>query len=137
MLPAVKYAPAAAALAAFLALAGCGGAPSSGGVSTQRISDTLDSLQSALAARDYGRICDVIFSPEGRRRAGGEECPRRLARTSAGVRDPQIELVSARREGDAVVARVRAWSDGERPAIDVVRLVPAAGGYRVESLSGH
>ena len=136
MLPAVKRARAAAVGAAILALAGCGGGGSGDGAVSARADKTVEDLQDALAAHDFRRICDVIFSPEGRRRAGGEECQRRLARTSAGVKDPEIELVSARREGDAVVARVRAYADGERPAIDVVRLVPGGGGYRVESLSG-
>ena len=136
MLPAVKSAPAAAVVTAILALAGCGNGRSADEASFERASRAIEDLEGALAARDYGRICDAIFSPEGRRRAGGEECRRRLARTSGGVRDPQLELVSVRREGNAAITRVRAWSEGERPAIDVVRLVPGRGGYRIESLSG-
>ena len=136
MLPAVKCAPAAVVVTAILALAGCGNGRSADEASFERASRAIEDLEDALAARDYGRVCDVIFSPEGRRRAGGEECRRRLARTSDGVRDPQLELVSVRRGGDVAIARVRAWSEGERPAIDVVRLVPGGGGYRIESLSG-
>jgi hypothetical protein len=136
MLTAVKRAPAAAALAAILALAACGGGSSGDEVVQERASQAISDLEDALAARDFRRVCDEVFSPEGRRRAGGEECQRQLARTSTGVRRPQLELVSARREGGVVVARVRAWAEGERPAIDVVRLVPAGGEYRVESLSG-
>jgi hypothetical protein len=136
MLPAVKSAPAAAVLAAILALGGCGGGAGGDGVAREDAAQTVEELEDALATRDYGRVCDAIFSPEGRRRAGGEECRRRLARTSARVRDPQLEVVSARREAGVVTARVRASSDGERPAIDVVRLVPAGGGFRIESLSG-
>ena len=121
---------------AILAFAGCGNGRSADEAAFERASRTIEDLEDDLAERDYARICDVIFSPEGRRRAGGEECRRRLARTSRGVRDPRLELVSVRREGDAAIARVRAWSEGERPAIDVVRLVPGGRGYRIESLSG-
>jgi len=136
MLPAVKPAPAAAVLAAILLLEGCGGGGSPDDLARERVSRTIADLEDALAGRDFGRICDRIFSPEGRRRAGGEECRDRLARTSAGVRNPELELVSLRRVDGGAIARVRASSAGEQPAIDVIRLVPAGRGYRVESLSG-
>ena len=138
MLPAVKRAPAAAALVAILAVTGCGGGVerSSRPDPREQISQAIEDLEDALGAHDYRRICERILSPEGRRRAGGEECERRLARTSAGVRGPEIELVAVTQERNASVAHVRAYAEGERPAIDVVRLAPFEGGYRVESLSG-
>ena len=138
MLPAVKRAPAAATLAAISVLAACGGEDraASRGDSVERISDTVEALEDALDDRDVKRICDRILSPEGRRRAGGEECERRLRRSTAQVEDPDLELVSVTLGRDAASARVRASAEGERPAIDVIRLVPGEGGFRVEALSG-
>jgi hypothetical protein len=138
MLPAVKSAPAVAILTSFLAFAGCGeGGPTApDGGSVERIEETVQAFEEALEDRDLKRVCESIFSPEGRRRAGGEECPRRLAQTVARVRDPDLELVEVTLTRDAALARVRARSAGEEPALDTIRLVLVDGWYRIESLSG-
>ena len=137
MLPAVKSAPAAAILASILAFAACGEglSPAPEGDSVERIEETIDAFEDALEERDLERVCDRIFSPEGRLRAGGEECPRRLARTLARVRDPDIEVLGVTLGRDAAIARVRAGSAGEEPAIDTIRLVIIEGRYHIESLS--
>ena len=138
MLPAVKSAPAVAILASILVLAGCGerGSTVPEGGSLEPIEETIDAFEEALENRDLERVCDQIFSPEGRLRAGGEECPRRLARTLARVRDPDLEVLGVTLGRDAAIARVRASSAGEEPAIDTIRLVLVEGRYRIESLSG-
>lgn len=137
MLPAVKTAPAVAILASILALAACGGEGSRvpQGTSVERIEEAIDAFEEALEDRDLKRVCERIFSPEGRRRAGGEECPGRLSREVAGVRDPDLELLGVTLGRDAAVARVRASSAGAEPAIDTIRLVVVEGRYRIESLS--
>ena len=138
MLPAVKRAYAGPVLAAMLALAACGGEErtSARNAVAEQVAAVVEELESALEARDYERVCERVLSPEGRRRAGGEECVRRLSRTAAGVDDPSIELLSITVGPQDATARVRALADGERPAIDVIRLTPAEGGYRIESMSG-
>jgi hypothetical protein len=137
MLPAVKRAQGAAALAMLAAVAACGdgGATTPGLLAADRVRTTVGELERALAERDYERICEEILSPEGRRRAGGEECARRLARSTAGVDDPTLEVVSIELGPGEATARVRAYSEGERPAIDIVRLTLENGDYRIESLS--
>ena len=138
MLPAVKSVRAVATLVSVLAFAACGegepGVPEGGSV--ERIEETIDAFEEALEDRDLERVCDRVFSPEGRRRAGGEECPRRLGRALVRVRDPDLELVGVTLGRDAAIARMRASSAGEEPAIDTVRLAVVEGGYRIESLSG-
>ncbi len=138
MLPAVKSAPAVAILASILAFAACGEgrSPAPDGDSAERIEETIDAFEDALEERDLERVCNRIFSPEGRLRAGGEECPRRLGRTVARVRDPDLELLEVTHGRDTAIARVRAGSAGEEPAIDTIRLVLIEGRYRIESLSG-
>jgi hypothetical protein len=138
MLPAVKSAPAVAILASILALAACGegGSRVPEGGSVQRVEETIDAFEEALEDRDLAGVCERIFSPEGRRRAGGEECPRRLTRTVAGVRDPDLELLGVTLGRNAAIARVRVSSAGAEPAIDTIRLVVVDGRYRIESLSG-
>ena len=137
MLPVVTRAPSAAALTAFFALvvAGCGGASARESPSVDGIAETVANLEQALAERDLGRICNRIFSPEARRRAGGEECPRRLARTTRTVERPRLELVRVTLGRDSAVARLRASSAGEPPALDSMRLVAVEGAWRVDSLS--
>lgn len=138
MLPAVKRVAAAPALAATLALlgAGCGGPEARDSASIERIAETIDELEQALGEGDLDRVCEQILSPEARRRAGGEECPRRLARTTVAVERPRIELMSVTLGSTGALARVRAWTDDEPPALDSMRLVATPGGYRIESLSG-
>jgi hypothetical protein len=138
MLPAVKRAQGAAALAMLAAVAGCGdgAARTPGTVAAEGVRATVGDLERALAERDYERICEQILSSEGRRRAGGEECARRLARSTAGVEDPTLEVVSVELGPGEATAHVRAYSEGRRPAVDIMRLKPENGDYRIESLSG-
>ena len=138
MLPVVKRVAAAWALAATLALLGaaCGGPEGGDSASVDRIAETIDELEQALGERDLERVCKEILSAEARRRAGGEECPRRLRRTTVAVQQPRIELVSVTLGSAGALARVRAWTDDEPPALDSMRLVAESDGYRIESLSG-
>lgn len=137
MLPGVTRAPAAAALAATLALfaGGCGGAAASDSPKVDGVTEAIAGLEEALSDRDLRRVCERIFSPEARRRAGGEECPRRLARTTRRAESPRIEVVDVELGRAGATAKVRAWTGDDSPAIDSVRLVPAGGGYRIDSLS--
>jgi hypothetical protein len=137
MLPAVKRAPAWAAVAATLALGACGGEASAPGAAptVEGIANAIEELEGALDDRDLDRVCERVFSPEARRRAGGEECRARLMRTTRNLDDPRIELVSIRLGRGSATARVRAWTADEAPAIDSIELVPSGTGYRVESLS--
>jgi hypothetical protein len=137
MLPDVMRAPSAVTLLAFVALiaAGCGGGPARESPSVDGIAETIADLEEALSERDLGRICDRIFSPEARLRAGGEECPRRLARTTRAVERPRLELVSVTLGRDSAIARVRASAGDEPPALDSMRFVAVEGAYRVDSLS--
>jgi hypothetical protein len=137
MLLAVKRTHACAAVAATVALAACGGEASNprGAPSVAAIADAIEELEDALGDRDLDRVCERVFSPEARRRAGGEECRARLVRTTRNLDDPRIELLSIRLGRETATARVRASSGDEPPAIDSIELVPVGRGYRVESLS--
>jgi hypothetical protein len=137
MLPGVTRAAAAAALAANLALlaAGCGGSDGADPRAVDGVTETIEELEEALGDRDLARVCERIFSPEARRRAGGEECPRRLARTTSAVDSPSIELVDVDVGRGGVSAEVRAWTGDDPPAIDSMRFVRADGRYRIDSLS--
>lgn len=138
MLPVLVRAPFAAALtaSALLAVAGCGESGGRDTASVDGIEQTLAELEEALSEGDSGRICDRIFSPEARRRAGGEECRRRLQRTTGALDSPSLELVSVTLGEDSAVAQVRAEAGEAPPAIDSMRFVLVEGVYRVDSLSG-
>jgi hypothetical protein len=93
-------------------------------------------LAAAVRVGDGPTICNDIFTPAARRRAGGPDCPRLLRSDAAGVRSPRIELISIELERGTALVRVRSRARGQAPLADVIELKRMAGGYRVESLRG-
>jgi hypothetical protein len=128
-------------LAAPLALAGCDlgedepperirGAP-------KEVAGVVARLERATRARDFGAICDQLFTDAARRRAGGRGCPKLLRSTAADLRDPRIRLVKIqiRKEGDAR-AVVRTTAVGQPPLEDTIELRRERGRYRIAALAG-
>lgn len=136
MLPGVRLVRAPLALIAAVALAaGCGDGGGRDSPPADEVAQTVADLERALRDRDLEGVCERILSPDARRRAGGEECPRRLARTTRGVEAPTIELVNVTLGRGSATARVRARAGDERPALDSISLVRGPDGYRVDRLS--
>jgi hypothetical protein len=102
----------------------------------REIEAVVDRLEEAVRVRDWPTICNEIFTPAARRRAGGPDCPRLLRSDAAGVRSPRIELVSIELKRGTALVRVRSRARGQPPLADVIELKRAADGYRVESLRG-
>jgi hypothetical protein len=135
----VKWATAACSLA----LAGLAGCSLGGGEQPPRVTgaarevaSVVERLERAVAGRDWGAICDDLFTSAARRRAGGADCPRLLRSDAAGVRSPRIEVVRIAIKGDRAAARVRTRARGQPPLTDVIELRREDGRYRVESLGG-
>jgi hypothetical protein len=98
------------------------------------IAATVEALEGATRRGEWRAICEDLFTPAARRRAGGDECPK-LVRSSAGdVRRPRIELVSLKLKRRRAEARVRTRARGQRPLTDVIELRRVRGGWRIESL---
>ncbi|MFN2616404.1 MAG: hypothetical protein ABR581_04680 [Thermoleophilaceae bacterium] len=92
-------------------------------------------LQRAVNRRDWRTVCDGLFTPAARRRAGGAECARRLRSDAQDLRRPHIELVSIRVSGERAEVRVRSRAAGQPPLSDVIELRRSGRGYRIESLA--
>src|SRR3954449_6191452 len=129
------------ALTALLVLSGCSlgadeekgstapvkGAPKQGAAAVSR-------LGRAVRAWDWRTICDRLFTPAARQRAGGKDCVR-LVRSSAGdLRGARVELVGIEVGKSEARARVRTQARGQRPLTDTLTLKRAGGRYRIESL---
>ena len=123
-----------------MALAGCslGGddepEPIAGG-SQGRSPRRSTTSSGPAASRDWGTICDDLFSAAARDRAGGRDCARLLRETAGDVRRPEIRLLSIELEEDRARARVRTRSAGQAPVEDTVVLVRERGEWRIEALT--
>jgi hypothetical protein len=139
MLAGMRAAGTAALCALVAALASCGGGDEDDGDAdglAREASAVIEQLERSIAAGEFERICSELLSAEVRRQAGGGECPAMLARTSAGVKRPRIEVKEIQIEGSTAAVKVVTVADGQARAEDTIRLVREAGGYRISSLSG-
>jgi hypothetical protein len=123
------------AVAAFLA--GCLGAdkevePVRG--AARDIAGVVERLERATAERDFGTVCDELFTAAARERAGGEDCERLTRSAAAGVARPRIEMkaIDIRADGARVEVTTRAAGQAEVPA--VLELRRERGEWRVEAL---
>ena len=128
----------AALCALVIGLAGCGGGDDddpAGGLAKEAAS-VVDQLERSIRQGDFERVCSELLSAEVRRQAGGGECPAMLARTSAGVRRPRIEVEAIKIEGAMAAVDVVTVAEGQARVEDTIRLVREEGAYRISSLSG-
>ena len=139
MLAGMRSAGTAALCALAIALAGCDGGDddeqATGGLA-QEAAAVVEQLERSIAAGEFERVCSELLSAEVRRQAGGGECPAMLARTSAGVKRPRIEVKEIRIEGATAAVDVVTVAEGQARVEDTIRLVREAGAYRISSLSG-
>jgi hypothetical protein len=104
-----------------------GGAPTA-------IAATLEALEGATRRGDWRAICEDLFTPAARRRAGGGDCPKLLRSSAGDVRRPRIELLSLKLRRRRAEASVRTRTRGQRPLTDVIDLRRVRGDWRIESL---
>jgi hypothetical protein len=99
------------------------------------VGETVESLEQAIARGDWRAVCDDIFTPAARRRAGGDACPRLLRSDAGGLRRPRIRILRIEVEGSRARAQVRSRARGQQPITDVIELRRMGGRYRVEALA--
>ena len=123
---------------ALLALSGCSlgadkettpvrGAP-------RQVVGTVGRLEQASRSHDWRRICNRLFTPAARRRAGGADCPRRLASYAQGLRRPRIRVLAIEVSADRASVRVRSTAAGQPPLDDKIQLRRVAGDYLIDAL---
>jgi hypothetical protein len=131
---------ATALLLAAAALGACGGGDDDdqanpGGLAREAAA-VVEDLEQAIEDGEFERICAELLSAEVRRQAGGGECPAMLARTSAGIERPSIEVKKIQIRGSVAVVAVTTTAKGQAPVDDEIRLVREDGRFRISSLSG-
>lgn len=95
--------------------------------------DVVESFRKALAARDFARICEELYTVEAREAAGGDDCQSVLAQETAKLRNPQVRIVGLTVTREGADVDVQAAVNGERPVADTIRLVRQKGRFRIQS----
>jgi hypothetical protein len=91
-------------------------------------------LERAVARRDWRTVCDRLFTSSARRRAGGSDCPRRLATYAQGLRRPRIRLLSIFISGPRARVRVSSRAAGQPPIRDQIELLRVGRAWRIDAL---
>jgi hypothetical protein len=123
---------------ALLALSGCslGGDEEAKPVkgAPREVVAAVGRLERATAGHDWRTICNVLFTPAARRRAGGRDCARRLASDGQDLRAPRTQLLAISVSADRASVRVRSRANGQPPLVDVIELRRVGRRYRIEAL---
>src|SRR4051794_17256594 len=135
MLSRVKWVGKAAS-AGLLALSGCSlGADGEkattepAGGAAKQVAATVSALDRAVRARDWGTVCDRLFTPSARERTGGKDCVRLLRSSAGDLRGARVQLVAVEVGKSGARARVRTQARGQRPLSETLTLKRAGGRY--------
>ena len=101
----------------------------------KEVADVITRLERATQRRDFGVLCDQLFTPSARARAGGKDCVALLRETAKDVRRARIRLLDVRVEGNRATARVRTMSEGQTAVEETINLVRRRGRYRISALA--
>ena len=99
------------------------------------IAAAVEQLERAIAGRDFGRVCDELFTEDARRRSGGDECVAQLRSAGEGVRLPVIEVRGIHVNGESARVEVTTRAAGQARLRDELRMRRVDGRWRVDSLS--
>ena len=121
------------------ALAGCssgdeGDEPKSAKGAPKAVGEAIDRLERAAVGRDFGVICNDLFTDDARERAGGDDCAKLLRATTKEIREPAIRVLSIRVEGDTADVRVRSSAEDQGAVEETIELVRDGQEYRIEAL---
>jgi hypothetical protein len=124
----------AAALAAALALAGCGDA---GPTDEEQVRTTLTAFSRATAAKDYQALCDRLLAPSliADLKKIGLPCEIALQQGLGDVKQPRLIVGDVEVDGKTATAQVRTSAQGQAPSSDTVELERTDEGWRISSLA--
>jgi hypothetical protein len=106
--------------------------PASGAAA--QVAATVDSLERAVAKRDFATICNQLFTAKARERAGGDDCVRQLTSAAEGLKRPRIEIQRIDVKDDQATARVRTEARGQALVSDELLLRREGGRWLIEAL---
>jgi len=123
-----------AALAAVLALAGCG---DSGPTDEEQVRSTLTAFSRATAAKDYQALCDRLLAPSliADLKKIGLPCEIALQQGLGDVRQPRLIVGAVKVDGKKASAEVRTSAQGQAPSSDTIELERTEDGWRIASLA--
>jgi hypothetical protein len=101
----------------------------------QQVSDAIGALQRDLGTRNWRDLCEQVFSSTARQQAGGISCPQIVARESAGIRRPQIDIKRIDVNGHSATASVVTSAVGQAAVPETIELVWENGAWRVLALA--
>lgn len=122
------------AAACVLTLTGCGSREPS---DAEQVRTLLADFATATREKDYGTLCDEIFSPSLLKGVQGIGLPCEVAmRNSLGeVENPRLTVGNVQVDDGKARAEVRTSADNQEPSRDTLEMVRLKGGWRVSSLS--
>jgi hypothetical protein len=128
---------AVAALCCALLLVACGTSSRKKHVQgpAKQVADTVNALQHDLITRNWGDICEQVFSAQARAQAGGDGCPEYVRRGAAGLRAERIRVRSIDVRAGKASADVTTSAEGQAPVRETIDLVLENGRYRVSALA--
>lgn len=101
----------------------------------KEVADVITRLERATQGRQFGVLCDQLFTPSARKRAGGKDCVALLRETAKDVRRARIRLLDVRINGNRATARVRTRAEGQTAVEETINLVRDRGRYRISALA--
>ena len=117
-----------------LVAAGCGSREPS---DSEQVRTLLADFASATREKDYGALCDEIFSPSLLKGVQSIGLPCEVAmRNSLGeVENPRMTVGKVTITGSKARAEVRTSADNQQPSRDTLEMIKLETGWRVSSLS--
>lgn len=97
---------------------------------------SVERFGNAVAAKNYGLICEDLLADDLRQRlaAIGLPCERALATGLGEVREPRVRITSVAVADDRASVGIETTAAGQRPSRDVLQLREADGEWRIVSL---
>jgi len=102
-----------------------------------KVRETLDRYEVATRDKDYQTLCDDLYASKLLQdlRAAGLPCEVALRPKLEELRNPELQVLSIKVNGDLAAARARTTAVGEPTSVDTIRLVKEEGDWKVLSLS--
>ncbi len=101
----------------------------------KEVAAVIARLERATQRRQFGVLCDELFTRSARTRAGGKDCVALMRETAKDVRRARIRLLDVRIGGDRATARVRTTAEGQTAVEETIDLVRERGRYRISALA--
>ena len=128
----------AAALLAAVVLTGClpgsDDEPEKTKGPPRQVANVIERLERATQRREFGVLCNELFTRSARARAGGKDCVALMRETGKDVRKARIRLLDVEIDKNRATARVRTTAEGQTALEETIELVRERGRYRISAL---